>query len=438
MFASIGRFKRGPTAAALVAGLLLLAGCGGGQVGSGTPVVVVTRTVTASAEPTMAPGTTATATAHPAPGTGAWAAVAAGSYTTLALRRDGTLWSWGLNDYGQLGRGFAGVSAGPIPRQVGRRHDWSAVSAGYGDSFALRSDGSLWAWGNNSDFGGNLGLGDAGKVTVHGITIPRDRWSPARVGRAEDWAALSGGFQHSVAVKMDGTLWGWGANFYGALGPQGSTSLVLVPTEIALGADWASAAAGGDFSLAVNDDGSLWATGSNMYGNLGLGDSADRHRLTRVGRDRDWAAASAGLGYSLAVKQDGSLWAWGGNDFGQLGLGDTTAQDSPTQVGTATDWVQAVCLGHHSLALRRDGSLWAWGENGFGQLGVGDRVDRHSPAQVGVSRDWAALAPGSAASYHSAALRRDGSLWTWGLNRYGQLGLGDTNDRLSPAKVVAR
>ena len=429
-----------PGAWLLLISVLLLVGCAGsdgGRSGNDTPAVAVTGTDVATAEPAGIPASSASSVTRLESEQGEWLAVAAASYNTLALKRDGTLWSWGLNDYGQLGRGSADVVAAPTPLQVGRRHDWTAVSAGYGDSFALRSDGTLWAWGNNQDFGGNLGLGLGGRVTVYGITVPRDRWSPTRVGHADDWVGVFAGFQHAVATKEDGSLWGWGANFYGALGPQGSTSLDVVPTEVGSGRDWATGAAGGDFSLAVKEDGSLWATGINMYGNLGLGDSADRHQLTRVGSTRDWAAVSAGLGYALALRKDGSLWAWGGNDFGQLGVGDTTPRRSPTQVGSETDWAAASCLGHHSLALKRDGTLWAWGENSFGQLGVGDTADRHSPTQVGDSRDWAAIAPGSADSYHSLALRRDGTLWAWGLNKYGQLGLGDTTDRHSPARVGA-
>jgi alpha-tubulin suppressor-like RCC1 family protein len=428
-------------ASLLLVGMIILAGCASGGAGpasgGATPVVVVTETVTVTVEPSATPQDGPTPSPSHSRGESGWAAVAAGTYATLAVRRDGSLWSWGLNDYGQLGRGTCDIVAHARPLQVGRRHGWTAVSGGYGDSFALRADGTLWAWGNNSDFGGNLGLGLDGPVTVHGITIPRDRWVPTRLGRTGDWAEVAAGYQHAVATRSDGTLWGWGANYFGALGPQGSISLEPVPAVIGGGADWSAAAGGGDFSVALKTDGSLWATGFNAYGALGLGDAADRHRLTRVGSGQDWAAVSAGLGYALALKEDGSLWAWGGNNFGQLGLGDHTARHSPAQVGGETDWAEVLCLGHHSLALKRDGTLWAWGENGFGQLGVGDTVDRDAPTQVGASRDWSALAPGSTGSYHSLALRRDGTLWAWGLNKYGQLGVGDTTDRHVPAEVVA-
>ena len=174
-----------------------------------------------------------------------------------------------------------------------------------------------------------------------------------------------------------------------------------------------------------------------MYGNLGLGDTADRHRLTQVGGTRDWAAVSAGVGYALALKKDGSLWAWGDNNFGQLGVGDTTSD------GARRRWA-ANRLG--GGILPRPPQRGA--EAGRHASGCGVRTATASSAwatpptgparrRSDTSRDWAAIAPGGADSYHSLALRRDGTLWAWGLNRFGQLGLGDTTDRLTPRQVRA-
>ena len=363
--------------------------------------------------------------------------MAVGSYNTLALKQNGTLWAWGLNDYGQLGQGNLDFTAHAAPRKVGHAHDWVAVSGGYADAFALKKDGTLWAWGNNSDFGGNLGLGRS-RITPPGpgFVTSVDRWTPTRVGDANDWAAIFAGYEHSLATRKDGALWGWGPNWYGALG-VGTTDWGWTPLKVGSGTDWATAAGGGDFSLALKKSGTLWAFGSNTYGNLGLGDTTDRHSPTQVGGARDWAAVSAGVGYSMALKNDGTLWAWGNNDFGELGLGDTIERRVPTQVGSSNEWAAAYCLGHHSVALKRDGSLWVWGENSYGQLGVGDTTDRSSPTQVGRASDWAAIAPGGADSYHTLALKRDGTLWAWGFNRFGQLGLGDTTDRLTPTQVRA-
>ena len=144
---------------------------------------------------------------------------------------------------------------------------------------------------------------------------------------------------------------------------------------------------------------------------------------------------AAGTYHSLAIQKDGSLWAWGRNDFGQLGLGsaDFNPHSTPTRVGTATNWVAVVAGGYHSLGLRADGTLWAWGYNYYGQLGLGvpDTTDRHIPAQVGSSTNWVAIAAGS---YHSLGLRADGTLWSWGNNFNGQLGLADNTDRHIPTR----
>ncbi len=410
-----------PGALVLVVAMFLLAGC-----------TKATTGVLSATSPS--PLTNPRVASSSATGSGEWAALACGSYHTLALHRDGTLWAWGLNDYGQLGRGAMDLAAHPVPVRVGHAHAWSAICCGWGSSFALKKDGSLWAWGNDSDWGGNLGTGVR---TINDTTFTVDRWSPTRVGRAHDWARLYCGWEHAFAATREGVLWGWGVNFFGALG-TGDTNAPVRPVRVGTSRDWAVVAGGGDFSLLIRKDGTLWACGSNIYGNLGLGDTTDRHGPTQVGSGHDWAAASAGSGYSLALKQDGTLWAWGDDSFGELGLGDTAERHVPTQVGSARDWEAACCLGHHSLALRKDGTLWAWGENGFGQLGLGDTADRHVPTQVGEDADWAVIAPGAADSYHTLAMKQGGSLWAWGLNRFGQLGLGDTTDRHIPTEVGAR
>jgi alpha-tubulin suppressor-like RCC1 family protein len=415
-----------PSALVLLVGMLLLGGCGQ----SGTPVPVVTKTIVVTVLPTESPPSSPASETNPALGSGPWKAVACGSYHTLAIKQDGALWAWGLNDYGQLGQGTIDGRAHPAPAQVGHAHDWASVSCGYGNSFAVKKDGTLWAWGANWDVGG-LGLGGTDSWLDW-----LDRWSPTRVGNARDWAAVSYGYFHGLALKKDGSLWSWGLNTYGQVG--GGDALVWVPTKVGHGRDWAAAAGGGDFSLALKRDGTLWAFGLNVFGNLGLGDTATRRSPTQVGSASDWAAVSAGINYSLALKRDGSLWAWGGNSFGELGLGDTTERHSPTQVGSARDWASIASLGHHSLALKKDGTLWAWGESSYGELGLGGTADRHSPTQVGSAHDWAAIAHGAADYYHTLALKKDGTLWAWGFNRFGQLGLGDTTDRHVPTPVGTR
>ncbi|KUK47510.1 MAG: Uncharacterized protein XD74_1891 [Actinobacteria bacterium 66_15] len=286
----------------------------------------------------------------------------------------------------------------------------------------IRSDGTLWAWGANAR--GQLGLGDTTMRTV-----------PVLVGADTDWVSVAaGGYSdsgHSLAIKDDGTLWAWGYNSAGQLG-LGDTVNRVVPTQVGTDTDWASVTAGNSHTLAIKDDGTLWAWGRNYFGQLGQGDTNDRHVPTQVGTDTDWAQAAGNNYSSYAIKTGGALWAWGSNYYGQLGLGDTTDYHVPMQVGTATDWATIQCGEGFAVGIRGDGTLWAWGDNSSGQLGQGDTDIRTSPTQVGVGTDWATAEGGSR---HVFAVRTDGTLWGWGANYMGNLGVGDTVDRLIPAQV---
>lgn len=363
------------------------------------------------AEPTPTP----TPSSTPTPGSGDWAAVSAGDQRSLALKTDGTLWAWGWNSDGALGVGDR-VDRW-TPTQVGSERDWRRVSAGYYHSLALKTNGTLWAWGPDD---GSLGLGDF--IDANYIL------SPTQVGSAADWAAVSGGLNYSLALKRDGTLWAWGQNWSGQLGLGDQTDR-LVPTQVGSASDWATVTAGLGSTLALKTDGSLWAWGGNRSGQLGLGDTVNRWTPTRVDNASDWASLLTGLGSNMALKSDGTLWAWGYNGHGELGLGDTADRWTPTQVAGGGDWVAASAGIEHSVGLRRDGTVWTWGHNGNGgQLGLGDTTDRLVPTQI-AGAGWATIFAGFA---HNLALKTDGSLWVWGANWTGELGLGDTADRWTP------
>jgi len=359
------------------------------------------------------------------PPPGAWTAVSCVGYHTLAVMGDGSLWAWGWNSTRQLGLGD--IINRVTPTHVGTATDWSSVSCGYQYSVALKQDGSLWAWGCN-DYG-QLGLGDT-----------TDRSKPTQVGTDTAWATVSCGADFTLARKTDGSLWAWGNNLWGqlGLGDGGGGSERSIPTLVGADSDWATVSCGADFTLARKTDGSLWAWGFNGGGQLGLGDSGDgAYRLspTRIGTGSDWPAVSCGGGHVLARKADGSLWAWGGNQWGELGLGDSgygNMRTTPTRVGTGTDWATMSCGTGFTLACKADGSLWAWGDNGNGQLGLGDVLARAVPTQVGTDDDWVAASCGL---LQSLALKSDGSLWAWGYNGYGQLGLRDTAPRITPTRV---
>lgn len=296
------------------------------------------------------------------------------------------------------------------------------IAAGSSHSLTIKADGSLYAWGSNEY--GQLGIGTT------------DGWpsTPIRVGKENDWVAVTAGDYHTMALKSDGSLYAWGSNLYGQLG-DGTTVNRLSPTRVGAGNDWAAVACGCWSSYALKSDGSLWGWGSNSSGCLGLG-TADPwiSTPTRVGTESDWAAVSGGHNFTIAIKSDGSLYAWGENGAGQLGIGTQSwPVSTPTLVGADKDWAAVACGCQFTVALKSDGSLFAWGYNGSGQLGLGTTDDyATSPTAVGTANDWVAVAAGT---HHTLALKSDGSLFAWGWNGHGQLGDGTTVDKNSPIRI---
>ena len=328
--------------------------------------------------------------------------ISAGYNHSLAIKEDGSLWAWGLNNSGQLGDGTN--TNRNIPTRVGTDTDWINISAGDGHSLALKEDGSLWAWGLNDS--GQLGDG-----------TNTNRNIPTRVSTDTDWTYISAGSSRSLAIKEDGSLWAWGSNYVGSLG-DGTFTDRNIPTRIGADTNWAYISAGGQYCLALKKDGSLWAWGRNNYGQLGDGTNTNYRNIpTRVGTEANWTYISAGLQYSLALKNDGSLWAWGRNDNGQLGDGTNTDRYVPTRIGIDNDWVY-ISAGYyfHSSAIKSDGSLWAWGSNSAGQLGDGTTTDRNVSTRIGTATNWISVSLGN---FFSFAITEDNCLWAWGANRDG-------------------
>jgi len=349
-----------------------------------------------------------------------WSKIVSSGTHTLAIRSDSRLFAWGLNNIGQLGDGTTSNRSSPVQVASG---SYTQISAGLSNSYAIRSDGSLWTWGDNSQ--GSLGDPAAGTI---------GRSSPAQLG-TDSWSLVSAslGLNYVLATRSDKTLYGWGNNFYGSLGNYTLQSLtnsnIQSPTQVSGGGSWNAISAGGSHTLAIKSDNKLYGWGLNNIG-----------QTANNGTTFSWTKIASGALFSVAIRSDGLLFAWGNNQGGQLGFGDTVNRSSPTQVGTSS-WSQIAAGDSHVVAVRSDSTLWSWGSNTLGQLGLvsagnatGDTINRSSPVQIGSVNTWSKV---SAAMSQSFAIRADASLYVWGNNAlYGMLGFGDVANKSSPVQIT--
>lgn len=350
--------------------------------------------------------------------TGCWESVSNGGFFSLAKKSDGTLWSWGANDKGQLGDGTNTNKNKPI--QIGTANYWKSIVAGISFSFAIKNDGTLWAWGANTN--GQLGNG-----------TNTDSKLPIQIGTDTDWKSVAAGYEFTIAIKTNGTLWAWGRNNAGQLG-DGTNSNKNVPVQIGTATNWQSVAANGEHSHAIKSDGTLWAWGWNGAGQLGDGTTTRKNFPVQIGTATNWKSISKGANHNLAIKSDGTIWAWGVNNFSQLGDGTTTNKNTPVQIGTGNTWQKAAAGNDHSMAINSDGAIWAWGRNNFGQLGDSTNTNRINPVQVGTASNWSSI---STYGDHNLAIKSDGTLWAWGRNDFGQLGNDTIVNKKTPIEIAS-
>jgi alpha-tubulin suppressor-like RCC1 family protein len=484
--------------------------------------------------------------------------IASGEYHNLALKQDGTVWTWGYNEWGQLGSGAYYSSDRPI--QVKGLTGVIAISAGGGHSLALKSDGTVWAWGDGYD--GELGTGVSnangipnivptqvtgltGKMTaiasgsLHNLALGADgtvwvwgddaygqlgdggtthRYTPYQLTQISNVVQIAAGSNNSMARTQDGTVWVWGWHYnntpaqvpglsgaasiaisdYAVLATDTSGALWSITnssgiqaTQITTLANVVSMSVNYYFANLVLQNGSVWSVGQNAYGELGDGTTTSAYgsnfmqalnitgavqaqtgvshaiALDSGGKVWTWgdntdgqlgvtapnsggrparvtltlgslASAAAGSdsvsnSFNIVAHKDGTVWAWGDNTDGQLGNGNTNSSVTPVKAGTLTKvTLVAASQNDAAFALKNDGTLWAWGNNSSGQLGVGNTTQHSTPTQVSGLTQVVAVAPGYR---HTLALKSDGTVWAWGNNNTGALGIGSRTAHSAPIQV---
>ncbi len=366
-----------------------------------------------------------------------WKQVACGYYYTAAIKTDGTLWTWGSNSYGLLGNNDLYFSQSLIPISPVPDTNWKQIdetdplevplptlACNYYTGIAIKTDGTLWTWGQNN----NSQLGD-------NTTTQRNTPVTTFAG-GTDWKQVSSGYRHKAAIKTDGTLWTWGNN-YSKLGDNTSTSKTTPVTTFAGGTNWKQVACGQNHVAAIKTDGTLWTWGQNINGELGDNTTGNLKYtpVTTFAGGTNWKQVSSGY-HTAAIKTDGTLWTWGSNNNGQLGNNTTTQRNTPvTTFAGGSNWKQVDCGVRHTAAIKTDGTLWTWGWNIFAQLGNNTTTQINTPITTFVGgANWKQVSCGI---LHTAAIKTDGTLWTWGSNISGELGDNTTIGRSTPVTTFA-
>jgi hypothetical protein len=334
------------------------------------------------------------------------------------------LMRWGRNGSGQLGDNTVVKKSSPV-QTIAYGANWKSVFCGFTHTVAVKSDGTLWTWGSNATYG------QLGDNTVAAKSSPVQT-----IAFGTNWKQVSAGYQSTAAIKTDGTLWLWGNNTYGNLGDNTTVRKSSPIQTIAGGTNWKQVACGYRHTAAIKADGTLWCWGYNAYGALGNNTITNRSSpVQTVTGETNWKQVSGGQYHSAAIKNDGTLWCWGYNNAGQLGDNTTAHKSSPVQTTAyGTNWKQVYSGAYHCTAIKTDGTLWAWGNNS-GTLGDNTISNKSSPVQtIAFGTNWKQVSGGT---YHTAAIKTDGTLWCWGWNDDGELGDNTaTNSYSSPVQTI--
>ena len=346
-----------------------------------------------------------------------WKKVSVGYAHNLAITEDGSLWVWGYNHFGELGNGTIAIENAPV--KIGTDTNWLFVSAGTGPtafSLAIKTDGTLWAWGNNQ-FGQ---LGDSSTI---------NKLSPVKVGDDNDWVQVSAGYSHALGIKSNGTLWSWGNSAYFALGygaNYGPTYHKNIPTQVGNLNTWLSVSAGDRYSLAVKTNGTTWGWGYNNGNPLGQ-NSNPTYVMTPTQRSYNANSilrTSAGAKHSFDVKTSNLIVFWGSNVYNTSG--GTTCAGCPEYYVSDID-----CGDNTTAIIKTDGTLWYSGV----KLGYDSTIVQYANSftQLGLDADFEHVSVGNQSG---AVIKNDGSMWTWGWNYWGQLGIGVTSQQSSSLTLV--
>ena len=285
----------------------------------------------------------------------------------------------------------------------------------------------MWSWGYNAN--GQLGNNSNANVS-----------SPVMVASGgNNWKQVSAGRIHTSAIKTDGTLWSWGWNSYGQIGNNNFTGISYPAQTVSAGTNWKQVACGDYFTTAIKTDSTIWAWGRNAFGALGSGATLSTNYPSPIQNavaGQLWKQVACGESHVAAIRTTGQLYTWGKNDYGQLGDTTIVNKSNPVEISTGgTNWKQVSCGSSHTAAIKINGTLWTWGRNTTGNLGDNTVVHKSSPVQtLSGGTNWKQV---GTSFLSTMAIKTDGTLWLWGHDSSGQLGDNTITQSKTPIQTIS-
>jgi alpha-tubulin suppressor-like RCC1 family protein len=339
------------------------------------------------------------------------------------------LWTWGNGTSGQLGDNNITNGSTPVTTFAGGTN-WKQVNSGNLHTAAIKTDGTLWTWGN----GTQARLGNAQVTTNRSTPV-------TTFAGGNNWKQVSCGDGYTAAIKTDGTLWTWGGGSSGRLGTNDTITRSTPVTTFAGGNNWKQVSAGIVNTIAIKTDGTLWTWGVGSNGQLGNGATTGTVStpVTTFAGGTNWKQVSAGNSHTSAIKTDGTLWTWGSGNAGRLGNAVLTNTSTPvTTFAGGNNWKQVSSGASHTAAIKTDGTLWTWGAGANGRLGNAVLTNTSTPVTTFAGgNNWKQVSAGGSGGSHTTAIKTDGTLWTWGNNANGQLGNAVTTNVSTPITTFA-
>jgi alpha-tubulin suppressor-like RCC1 family protein len=345
---------------------------------------------------------------------------------TLSIDKNGRAWSWGINSNGQLGDNTTTSKRTPVS-VLGNVKTFCKISAGDNHAAAIDKNGRAWTWGSNTNgqLGDNSILSKNTPVSVYGTKTFCE-------------ISASGGtsYRYTLAVDKNGAVWGWGSTFGAFLGDGTILSRITPVSVLGNVKTFCQITSGAVHTIAIDKNGRVWGWGGN--GNGRLGDNSTIQRATPVsvlGATKTFCHISAGTAHTVALDKNGRAWSWGQNNVGQLGDNSIIQRATPVSVLGATKTFCRISTGiGHTIALEKNGRSWSWGQNSAGQLGDNSLSNRSTPiAVLGATKTFCQISTGTS---YSLAIDKNGRVWSWGFNSTGQLGNNSVTSERTPVSVL--